>query len=167
MDLSAISPLLAAEAARVAEPNDPTAALDAATPAVAPPAVASDTFRDILSHFDVTHITPREFSELVQKLHSAGAIDEAQLRELSLIRGDLDAARLEADEPVDLVEFYAQRLEEQAGELARLSERAKKNPQVSADVETALTSTRTRLDWMQRFARANSGIDVPGLDVLV
>lgn len=168
MDLTAIKPLVTAEAARVIDPGQ---ALDAVTSADAstagsPPTATSDTFREILAHYDVTQITPREFSELIQKLHAAGAVDDEQYRELSLVRVDLDAARIDADEPVDLLGFYADRLREQQGELQRLAGRAKKHPEVTANIDTALADTRARLAWIEKFARVASGVD-GGVDIVV
>src|SRR5262245_61914725 len=52
----------------------------------------SASFHEILAHYDVTHITPREFSELVQKLHESGDISDVEAQELALMRVDLDGS---------------------------------------------------------------------------
>ena len=47
-------------------------------PAAAPP---NSLFRDILSRYDVHQISPREFSELVQKLLEGGEITQADAQD--------------------------------------------------------------------------------------
>jgi len=62
--------------------------------------------QEILKSYDVTHITPRQFSEMLQKLRESGVISEEEYLDLTQIRRDLTEAGIEADEPVDLLDFY-------------------------------------------------------------
>ncbi len=66
---------------------------------------------DIVAHYDVTDITPAEFSELIHKLAEAGGLAGAELETLAAVRVELEAEGVDADESIDLVEFYADRLE--------------------------------------------------------
>ncbi|MBX7167642.1 MAG: hypothetical protein K1X74_15030 [Pirellulales bacterium] len=154
-------------ASRPPEPGASTATLDTAVGAPAgPPSNTSDTFREILGHYDITHITPREFTEMIQKLHAAGVIDDAQFRELSLVRLDLDAAGVDPEEPVDLLELHADQMNEQQRELSRLNERAKRNPGVTVEATQALATLQTRMAWLQKFARVQSGVEPQGIDLV-
>ena len=50
------------------------------------PAGATPVLREILTRYDVTNISPSEFSEMIRKLHEAGALTDQEFQELSLIQ---------------------------------------------------------------------------------
>src|SRR5690348_12505939 len=73
-----------------------------------------NTFRDVLSQYDVTEITPRQFSALAQQLFQSRAISADDLRELSQMRMMIDQQHPDPDGPINLLEFFGQKLQEQA-----------------------------------------------------
>ncbi len=85
---------------------------------------SSGSFHEILAHYDVTQITPREFSELVQKLHESGDISDTEAQELALIRVDLDSDNADPDEPIDLLNFFEQKLKSLEQQWSELREKA-------------------------------------------
>ena len=94
-DTSAIKAAAAGKAAAVVQssPPTPTAAM-----------------REILSHYDMTDITPNDFSKLIQQLSDKGAISPKDMQELSSIRVDLENAGVNPDESVNLLDFYQQQI---------------------------------------------------------
>ncbi|WP_347244943.1 hypothetical protein [Thermogutta sp.] len=110
--------------------------------------------RGILASYDVTHITPRQFSEMLEKMRDAGLITDAEFNELAKIRMDLNEAGVEPDEAMDLLSFYQQRLRrlELWGE---------------EDLDGALPALRTawekRLQWLEKVAtaRQNAAVNLP------
>src|SRR5688572_6791072 len=70
------------------------------------PLAMSAEFRSILAGYDLKNISPREFSELVQKLREAGAVSENDYQELAAMRLALDEQGLDPDGPLDLVDFF-------------------------------------------------------------
>ncbi len=66
--------------------------------------------QEILSQYDVSDITPREFTEMLQSLHTSGVITDQQYQDLSTLRAELDARGIEPDEKTDLVQFCEKRL---------------------------------------------------------
>lgn len=131
-----------------------------------PPQKVSSTFREILSRFDMKNISPREFTEMIQSLHSSGAITEEQYRELSLIRLELDEAKVDPNEQIDLLDFYGQRMAEQQKEFERLAKRAERNPEIATNLESSLSGMTRRLEWVQKFAAINTRTDVGSLDAM-
>jgi len=120
--------------------------------ASAPPASASSSraAREILGRYDVTDITPRQFSEMIQSLRQAGAVTEEQFQELSSIRIDLDLQGVDPDESLDLLEFYTDQLQD-----------------AQDDQAAPLISTiERRLDWLRKAAMIQSGPEAPELDSL-
>lgn len=111
-------------------------------PSAGLPAKAT-ALRSIAAHYDVTRITPREFSELVDRLRRAGALAESDVQELAGIRADLEQAGIGSDEEIDLVDFYRRRLTQLQGEASRTP-----SPTSPAEIER----TRRRLDWLARLA---------------
>lgn len=104
---------------------------------------------DILARYDLTDITPREFSQLLDELHQSGLLTDEQFRELSEIRKDLASADVLPQEKIDLLDFY-RRLLEKADRLA------------SGDVQGAtarqVADWRRRLDWLEKLAAAQGEI---------
>ncbi len=132
-----------------------------------PPTSTSDTFREVLSRYDVKSITPREYSALLGELRSEGVIDDEQLRLLSLVRLELDGANIPSDEPIDLVEFFSDRIQERTDELDRLNKRAARNGIKPADNSAALAPSRETLEWLEKFARVSAGADAGSIDVAI
>jgi hypothetical protein len=112
----------------------------------------------ILSKYDVTDISPTEYSEMVQKLYQAGVVSEGEFQELAAVRVDLDAEDIEPDESVDLLEFYAALLRRARRKFAG----ADGAPQLSQHLQPLLR----RLDWLEKFAVIQSAPDAAGLSRL-
>ena len=111
--------------------------------------------RQVSARYNVTEITPREFSDMVDQLHQAGALTDGQMQELARVRVDLDLENVDADEEVDLVDFYADKLDE----LLSMEKDGGRSPDV-AQAEKLLA-------WMEKFAVIQSSADVRGVDALV
>jgi hypothetical protein len=71
---------------------------------------SSPEAQKILGGYNLENISPREFTELVQKLQSSGAISANDAKELAQIRQALDTQQVNPDEPINLVEFIQQQL---------------------------------------------------------
>lgn len=122
----------------------------------------AEALGEIVSQYDVTSITPTEFSEMMQQLYQANVLSLEELQEMTKIRVDLDRAGISPDENVNLLEFYQERLH-------RL-EIAAGGPRPEGQVNDqlpALQSTRQRLDWLQKLAVVQSAPEQLGLDQFV
>ncbi|GAB6166817.1 hypothetical protein JCM19992_28170 [Thermostilla marina] len=116
-----------------------------------------DELYEILQKYDITHITPREVARMLDDLHTAGIIDDAQFKQLSGILQDLQKADIEPDEAVDLLRFYQQRMKR----LAMFQEMGMTdNDLPSAD------DMQARLEWLEKYEAARTGIP-EGFDALV
>lgn len=105
--------------------------------------------QEILSQYDVSDITPREFSEMLQSLHTSGVITDQQYQDLSTLRAELDAQGIEPDEKTDLVQFCEKRLED-----AR-----------DSNAESSLISTmERRLESLRKFALIQSTPELASLN---
>ena len=131
----------------VAESNVPTA--DARTAAL----------REILAKYDVTDISPDEFSEMIQKLYESGAISESELQQLAAIRLDLAAEDLDPDSSIDMLEFYA----EKVLKLQRRYDDGDGPPTQDRQLGPVLR----RLDWIEKFALVQSNPEGIGLDTVI
>ena len=122
-------------------------------------AVMSSTVAgEILARYDVTDITPREFSEMVQKLYETGTISETELQQLAVIRQDMDLEDLDPDESIDLMEFYVKKIEKAQRQFEDLDGPPQPHQQ--------LTPLLRRLDWIEKFALVQSAPDAIGLDAV-
>ena len=118
---------------------------------------SSPAFRQILSQYDVSSITPRQFSEMLQKLHQSGTISDQQYQNLSQIRTDLDSSGVQPDEEVDLVKYYSQKLNQTPKSAAASTTTG------AAGQPQSLNTTQSRLDWLRKVSTIQndpaSGID--------
>ena len=111
--------------------------------------------RQVAARYNVTEITPRGFSDMLDELHRTGALSDSQLQQLARVRVDLDLENIDPDEEVDLVDFYSDKLDELS--------RTGKDGGRSSDV----VQTEQLLAWMEKFAVIQSSADVLGLDEFV
>jgi hypothetical protein len=120
-------------------------------------------FHQILSEYDMESITPKQFGELITRLHDAGAIDEGELRQLARIRTELEQSGVGADDPIDLVRFL-QRSEAAARSRYDLLQQDGSSDAATMDAAgTALSEASDRLQWVRKFAlihdSGSAGID--------
>jgi hypothetical protein len=113
------------------------------TAAVVPASPSAAAMREILSHYDMTDITPHDFSKLIQQLSDKGAISQKDVQELSSIRVDLENAGVSPDESVNLLEFYQQRI-------VKAQDGAGNSPDAAA--QPNIDPLVGRLNWVQKFA---------------
>jgi hypothetical protein len=125
-----------------------------------PTTAATTAFRQMAAPYDVTEISPRKFSEMIQKLYDAGLLNDQEFQELSLIRVELDSDRVEPDEAVNLVDFYLDKLRE----LRETIEEA--SGSLPASGQSRLVSIARRLQWVEKFAAIQSAGEEAGLDAL-
>jgi len=125
-------------------------------------AKSSDAMRDILGQYDVTDISPRAFSEMLQKLRQAGLVAEKDFQELSLIRLDLDREGTGPDERVNLLDLCRRQLERLRDELRDLRERTASVP---AD-ESLEAPLLRRLEWLQKLAAIHGNPAGVGVNAL-
>ncbi len=125
----------------------------------APPAGDSNATMGLLavvvSQYDLTDITPRDFSEMLRELRDAGAITEADYGQLAQIRLDMDAENLDPDEPVDLLEFYRKAVD--------------RNQQDSGSDKSSpvLAAMERRLEWLEKVAILQESPEAAGMNALV
>ncbi len=114
---------------------------------------------EILRKYNVTCISPDDFSQMIQKLYQAGALSEKDYQELSAVRGDLEKKGVEANEPINLLEFYSDKVSKAQKELGDTLDEAAGQQRLGPDMR--------RLDWLQKFAMIQANPDSAGLDVAV
>ncbi len=144
---------------------DPPAAAPAAPsagPAAAAAVKSTDAMREILAQYDVADISPRAFSEMLQKLRQAGLLAEKDFQELSLIRLDLDREGTGPDERVNLLDLCRRQLERLRDDLGDLRKRTAAVPG-DASLEAPL---RRRLEWLQKFAAIHGNPAAAGVNAL-
>jgi hypothetical protein len=128
--------------------------LEAPAPEIAATSPASlspqsqEALRNVVARYDVTCISPREFSQLVQELKQAGAISSADQEELALLRIELDQQGLDPDEQVDLADLLQRKLQTQEREIQR--QEARQGTPI--DRAEALRETLRQIDWIGKFA---------------
>lgn len=130
-----------------------------------PPDTTSEVFREVLSRYDVRSISPRDYSALLGELRSKGAINDEQLRLLSLVRLELDSTNQPADEPMNVLEFFSERLKKYSEELARTNAKAVSKGLPAGDSTALLASSRDTLEWLEKFARVAEGVEPGSIDL--
>jgi len=116
----------------------------------------------VLADYDVTDISPHEFSEMIHQLRKLGAISDQQLRDLAMVRLDLDREGIDPEESIDLVDFYADKLRQL---LWDFGDRDRFNGSASS-AKSSVAEVRHRLEWLEKLALIQSDPNVIGLDTL-
>lgn len=142
----------ALESNSIATPNSPE---------TTPAGGLASTFREILSNYDVGGITPRQFSALTQQLFQARGISADDLRELSQMRATIDQEHPDPDEPIDLLEFFGQKLQEQT--LATTEQEQSGKPLTATD-RAKLTLVQRQFNWVNKFHTVQTDSSVESFD---
>ena len=137
-------------------------AVQTLTPNTPPASGATSQVRDILSHYDFQQISPREFSEMVQKLQEAGAVSDGDAKELAQMRMEMDLAQASPDDPIDLVDFFSRKMKDQQNQADNM---ASKNPG-GFDRNAYLAPTQRQLQWVQKFAAIQSSAATEEINAL-
>jgi hypothetical protein len=116
----------------------------------------SHALERIVAAYDVGRISPTEFSEMLNQLRKAGVLNDGDLNELASIRVDLEAAGIDANEKIDLREFYAERL-------AALQQSGASGQRGHKEMVEA---TARKLDWLEKLALLHEQPDAAGLSAI-
>lgn len=136
---------------------------DKAGDATAAGQISTEAIRNIVGKYDLNHITPKQLTEMLQSLRSAGAITDQQLQDLSKIRADLDQSGVDSDESIDLLDHYNERLQD----LQKKAQQAAQDPSVTAPSSDTLSAVQRWLSWLQKIATVQSSPDNVGVNALV
>lgn len=116
---------------------------------------AMEQLKGIVSQYDLSDITPRDFSEMLRELRDAGVVTEAEYGDLAQIRLDMDAENLDPDDSLDLLDFYRKTVDRT------------RHDSESDTASAALGSMERRLDWLEKVAVLQESPDAAGLNALV
>jgi len=146
---------------RTARPDTtatPTAPAALTSAGVTSPISAAAAMRQIASRYDMTDITPNDFSNMIQQLYAKGAVSAKDMQELSSIRADLEAAGVGADQSVNLQEFYQQRLSKAQADAAGSPDPAA----AEADVQ----AIAARLSWVDKLVAVRQSDGFAGVNAV-
>jgi len=123
----------------------------------------SDGFHQILADYDMQSITPRQFGELVERLHQSGAIDDAELRQLTRVRTELEQAGIRPDTPIDLIAYLEREEAAAQSRVDLLRQDISSDGATNEAAQAALEESRQQLQWVRKFAvvhdAGSTGID--------
>jgi hypothetical protein len=128
-----------------------------AAASAAAPLSSSSAMRDIVSRYDMTDITPNDFSTMIQQLYAKGAVSAKDMQDLSSIRADLESAGIAADQAVNLQEFYQQRMSS-----AKASAAQSPDPAAAANIQ----ALAARMTWVQQFAAVRQSNEPTGVNAV-
>jgi hypothetical protein len=121
-----------------------------------PSSASRAAMNDIMKQYDVTDITPENFTKMITKLREANAISDQEFQELSSIRTELENQGVASDETVNLVQLYGdqvRKVQQQAGD------------KLDAATQQKIAPAARKLDWLQKFALMHSNPDAAGIDM--
>jgi hypothetical protein len=159
-----LGPLMSSAKAITSGLTPDVAAVPPPGPAI-PSARATASFEEIVGKCNVRDMSPREFSELSQQLFEAGLISQSELKELAAIRLELDESGVDADEPLDLVDFFQDKLQVRERQLASGLKNEEDDP--SGAEQQWLQATQQQLDWLEKFAALRRGPSMKALDAII
>jgi hypothetical protein len=113
--------------------------------------------RDIVSKYDMSSITPNEFSTMIQQLYAKGAVSPKDMQDLSSIRADMEAAGIGADQTINLQDFYQQRLTKAKTDAAQSPDPA---------MATTIQALGARMTWVEKFAAVRQTNEPAGVNAV-
>lgn len=135
----------------------PTASTDAATTTASVSPLGS-----ILVDYDLHQITPKQFTELLDRLQQADVLTPREHQQLGQLRLELDSAGVKSDEPIDLLSFLGRKLEQLKKSLEQ-AQHSEDDAQVTA-LEATLKLTQDQSQWLAKLDAARRERPPAGLD---
>lgn len=135
--------------------------IESSATGIASGTTAAGKLRDILAGYDVTNISPKMFSELLQKLQQSGVVSDKDLQELSQVRTDLERDGIGTDQRVNLLDMYSKKLQSAEQDADKLE---KKLGATAAQNFTG--SLRRRVEWMAKFAAVHASPEGTAINAL-
>lgn len=137
----------------------PAAIVDGSDATTARSPAADARLREIVSQYDFEHISPREFSHLLQELQASGVMRPQELQELAQLRIQLDAQQADPDAPLNLLDYLSDQLTARQQAVAA----AQANGE-DVDEQAVLADVRRQSAWIQKFqaivAQGPAGLDL-------
>ena len=122
---------------------------------------ADASLRAVLARYDVTRITPSQFSQMLEEIRATGALSASELSQLAEVVQDLENESIDSDEQIDLVQFYTDKLDD----LQNQVEADGSDEDAFSSVAASLTSVQNRLSWMTRFSLVHADPDSAAIDL--
>jgi len=121
----------------------------------------TEAMRQVMADYDLTQITPQQYSEMLDRLRKGNAITEEEYAQLSQVRTELDSGGIGADEKVDLLSFYHQRTQRLSKQVEETTDTASRS-----GLAQSLRDTQHRLDWLEKLEMVHAQPDSIGLDAV-
>ena len=114
--------------------------------------------RDVLTKYDITDISPNEYSSMIQDLYQKGAISKTDFQNLAAVRVDLETAGVDSDQSTNILDFYRQQVAKAQRDAGNTS---------GAVASQNMAPMLQRLSWLEKFAAGHAQPDTIGLNALV
>jgi hypothetical protein len=128
------------------------------------PGGSNQAAAEIASQYDVTNISPQQYSEMIQKLHDAGTLNDQDFRNLAHLRVQLDAAGVKGGTPVNLLQFCSGKLNEMQQKLQTANQATEPDLSAIGGLQHAAASTAQRLDWLEKLSLLHNTPGFSGVD---
>jgi hypothetical protein len=120
----------------------------------------------IASQYDVTNISPQQYSAMIQKLHGAGTLNDQEFRNLAQLRVQLDSAGVNGATSVNLLQFCSGKLSEVQQKLQAASQASDSVLFATDGLQRAAVSMTQRLDWLQKLSLLHNAPGLAGVDAI-
>jgi len=130
-----------------------------------PAATDTSPLGEILADYDLNRITPREFSQLVDRLKDADILTPREQQQLAQLRLELDTNGVSPDEPVDLIDHITRKVAELRHELGG-AKTAGDDAQAAA-IEATLNITLEQSKWLDKLQTAQRERPLAGVNASV
>jgi len=140
-----------------------TTALEAVSQRAGTTEKAASATAQIMADYDLNDLSPKKFSEMLQRLHDAGALGDQEFRQLTQVRLDMDNAGLDSDTEIDVLAFCAQQSQQLQAQLAALGSDATSTQR--AALKQSMSDLGKRIDWLQKLDLVHDSPDTVSLDL--
>ncbi len=123
---------------------------------------ANSALRDIMADYDLTDITPEQYSEMLTRLRKEGALTEEEYTQLAQLRIELDNEGIASSERIDLLSVYRTRV----AKLEKQAQDTSMNSSQRTIMQQALSGAQHRLDWLEKLEMVHSQPESIGLDAV-
>ncbi len=144
------------------------AVMDAVAGSNAPnaPNSSNQAAAQIMSAYDVTNISPQQYSQMIQKLRDAGTLGDKDFHDLARLRVDLDSAGVSSTTPVNLLQFCSNQVSQAQQKLQAAGQANTTDPATPNSLPQSAGAMQRRLDWLQKLSLLHNAPGSVGVDAV-
>jgi len=137
-----------------------TAAANSVASAATASTSSTSAMAEVMRNYDLTEMTPTQFSEMIQKLRDNGSLTDAEYSQLAQLRAAMESDGIASDQAINVLNYCSQKCQA----LQKQADALEKGSTTRASAEKSLATMQDCHSWVQKLQVVHQSPDSIGLN---